>query len=104
MDRNTIKPLRLSASIILALGDEKQQRTTFLMLVRKPHMSFENSLVFPGGACDKEDEAYSNEFHQFAKITAVRELMEETGILLLPPGYALWDLSQLRAKYASRKL
>lgn len=54
------------------------------MLVRKPHMSFENSLVFPGGVCDKEDEIYSGEFAGFAKITAVRELLEETGILLLP--------------------
>lgn len=62
MDSNDIKPLRLSASIILALADAQQYRTTFLMLVRKPHMSFQNSLVFPGGACDKEDEAYSSHF------------------------------------------
>jgi 8-oxo-dGTP pyrophosphatase MutT (NUDIX family) len=38
-------------------------------------MSFENSLVFPGGVCDKEDEIYSGEFAGFAKITAVRELL-----------------------------
>jgi 8-oxo-dGTP pyrophosphatase MutT (NUDIX family) len=104
MEKSAIKPSRLSASIILSLADEEEQKTIFLMLVRKPHMSFENSLVFPGGTCDKEDEAYSNDFHQFAKITAVRELMEETGILLLPPGYDLKDLSQLRAQYATRKL
>lgn len=104
MEKSTIKPLRLSASIILPLGDEEEQKTTFLMLVRKPHMSFENSLVFPGGTCDKEDEAYSNDFKLFAKITAIRELMEETGIMLLPPGYLLKDLCQLRTQYANRKL
>ena len=70
-----IKPLRLSASILLSLGDAYVENNCFLMLVRKPHMSFENSLVFPGGTCDKEDEVYSREFLNFAKITALRELM-----------------------------
>lgn len=45
------------------------------MLIRKPHMSFENSLVFPGGVCEAEDEKFSANFLEFSKITAIRETL-----------------------------
>jgi 8-oxo-dGTP pyrophosphatase MutT (NUDIX family) len=62
MQTKSIKPLRLSASLILSLGDSAEDKNKFLMLIRKPHMSFENSLVFPGGVCDAEDEKMSASF------------------------------------------
>ena len=46
-----LKPLRPAASLILTRGNEPDQIYKYLTIVRKPHISFANSLVFPGGAC-----------------------------------------------------
>ncbi len=60
------------------------------MFKRKSNMSFANLVVFPGGACDKEDIEFSKKvfnddsFQTYSKISAIRELFEETGILLIP--------------------
>jgi 8-oxo-dGTP pyrophosphatase MutT (NUDIX family) len=57
----------------------------YLMMTRKPNMSFANSCVFPGGVCEKEDQATENSsFVEYGKITAIRETLEEAGLLLLP--------------------
>lgn len=57
------------------------------MLKRKSGMSFPNMYAPPGGVCDPEDvtQAVSDDFYEYGKISALRELLEETGILLYPP-------------------
>lgn len=73
-----LKIARTSASLILTLGNNSDNIHKYLTLVRKPHMSFSNSLVFPGGVCEDIDDKYLNskDFHQYSKITAIRETAE----------------------------
>lgn len=68
------------------------------MLVRTAHISFGSMAVFPGGVCDPEDRVYCplKDFENYGKLTAVRELYEETGILLLPPNIDHHQLASRR--------
>lgn len=78
-----VLPLRKSASL-LAMR-ERQGRLEYLMLTRKSTMSFASSCVFPGGVCEKEDrQAEGDTFMDVGRITAIRETLEESGLLLLP--------------------
>ena len=47
------------------------------MLERKPHMSFANSVVFPGGACETKDKECLKDapFIEYAKLTAIRQTL-----------------------------
>ena len=98
-----LRALRKSASLILTLTDDDER---VLMLNRKPHMSFANSFVFPGGACDPQDSQCLEEgasFMEYGKITAIREPLEETGILLVPSNCIIqYTLSHLKELYATR--
>lgn len=69
-----IKLARPAASLILSLGSDSADIHKYLTLVRRPHMSFANALVFPGGVCEDIDDKYlnSNNFHLYSKITAIR--------------------------------
>lgn len=82
-----LSPLRKSSSLILLHSDPQDpslHRT--LLLLRKSTMSFSNSYVFPGGACEDGDRvmAGSGEFGVYGRVTALREFLEETGLLVYP--------------------
>jgi len=78
-----VKPLRKSASMIVLR--ERQGQLEYLMMTRKSTMSFANSCVFPGGVCEAEDQLSQNSsFPDIARVTAIRETLEEAGLLLLP--------------------
>jgi len=53
MQSGDIKKLRQSASLVVTKNSPDCH--TILMLNRKPHMSFSNALVFPGGVCELKD-------------------------------------------------
>ena len=53
-----MKPLRPAASLVINLSDEGKNANRILTLLRKPHMSFANSIVFPGGVTEKIDKKY----------------------------------------------
>ena len=72
---------RLSASVVLLRPSARKQKQNFevLMLKRSPRLnSFASFHVFPGGVVDKADGGLV--------MTALRELFEETGILLCDGG------------------
>ncbi|CAI2302853.1 unnamed protein product [Caenorhabditis sp. 36 PRJEB53466] len=71
---------RSAASIILAC----QSTRRILMLKRGETAKFmPNSMVFPGGVIDKNDAKLGDEW----RIAAVRELFEESGVLLTKNGW-----------------
>ena len=73
--KDQLKTLRPAASLILTRGNNPDELHKYLTIVRKPHLSFANSVVFPGGACDPIDQQYlqGSALEMYAKITAVRE-------------------------------
>ena len=44
-----LKPLRPAASLIFTLANQGKEAHRYLTIIRKPHLSFANSVVFPGG-------------------------------------------------------
>jgi 8-oxo-dGTP pyrophosphatase MutT (NUDIX family) len=57
-----ILPLKESASMILF--ENPSAPSKILMLKRIAKISFGNAVVFPGGACDKEDKEFTKKYVQ----------------------------------------
>lgn len=88
-------PRKSASLVIFSHKPSKIPDYEVLLLKRKGTMSFANSLAFPGGVCEKNDESIfldlvKNQsdlekqiFHSSKKITAIRETFEETGIFLV---------------------
>ena len=60
---SALKPLRPAASLIFTFGTQGVQAHQYLTIVRKPHLSFANSVVFPGGVCEPIDDQHLKSKH-----------------------------------------
>jgi 8-oxo-dGTP pyrophosphatase MutT (NUDIX family) len=62
-------------------------------------------LVFPGGVCEDIDDKYlkSGKFEVFSRITAIRETVEETGVLILPPKVRFERVKEFKEYYRKKE-
>lgn len=86
-------PEPIPAATLILLRPGRASAPDILMMERSPDMAFAaGALVFPGGRIDPQDEDLGRGFPQpdaAARIAAIRETIEETGIapgLVPPPG------------------
>jgi 8-oxo-dGTP pyrophosphatase MutT (NUDIX family) len=96
---------RLAATVIL-MRDQPAAAPEILMMQRADTMVFAaGALVFPGGAIDSQDEVLARSMARHlsvdeatARIAAIRETLEESGIGIgFPDGFLAADLGAMRA-------
>jgi 8-oxo-dGTP pyrophosphatase MutT (NUDIX family) len=80
MDRDT--PVRPAATVVL-LRDASEGLET-LLLHRSREITFGGAWAFPGGRVDDQDRTGVDGDQAVARIAAVRETCEETGLILSP--------------------
>lgn len=99
-------PPAIPAATLVLMRDRVGAAPEILMTERHAEMAFAaGALVFPGGRIDPEDEAAAEGFPGFpdaaARIAAIRETIEETGILpAVTPAASDEDAAAVRAALA----
>ncbi|MGQ0661192.1 NUDIX domain-containing protein [Sphingosinicella sp.] len=106
MDEAEPLPPAIPAATLILMRDRADGAPEILMTERHAEMAFAaGALVFPGGRIDPEDEAAAAGFPTFAdaaaRIAAIRETIEETGILpAVSPAASDEDAAIVRAALA----
>ncbi|MGZ8335021.1 MAG: NUDIX domain-containing protein [Allosphingosinicella sp.] len=99
-------PPAIPAATLVLMREREEGPPEILMTERHSGMAFAaGALVFPGGRIDPEDEAAAAEFPGFAdaaaRIAAIRETIEETGIVpAVAPVASDEDAAMVRADLA----
>jgi 8-oxo-dGTP pyrophosphatase MutT (NUDIX family) len=99
-------PPAIPAATLVLMRDRADGPPEILMTERHADMAFAaGALVFPGGRIDPEDEAAAASFPAFvdaaARIAAIRETIEETGLLpAVTPAASDEDAAVVRAELA----
>jgi 8-oxo-dGTP pyrophosphatase MutT (NUDIX family) len=107
MDDAKPLPPAIPAATLILMRDRVGAPPEILMTERHADMAFAaGALVFPGGRIDPEDEAAAVAFPGFAdaaaRIGAIRETIEETGIVpAVTPAASVEDAAAVRAELAS---
>lgn len=103
MDDSEPLPPAIPAATLVLMRDRVGAPPEILMTERHADMAFAaGALVFPGGRVDAEDEAAAVDFPVFpdaaARIAAIRETIEETGIVpAVTPAASDEDAAAIRA-------
>lgn len=98
------EPIPAATLILMRPGPAAEAPPELLMIERASHMAFAaGALVFPGGRIDPDDHVAATALRDAgedapARIAAIRETIEETG---LAPALAGADASEIRARLAS---
>ena len=106
MDDAEPLPPAIPAATLVLMRDREHGPPEILMTERHSEMVFAaGALVFPGGRIDPQDEAAAAEFPGFidaeARIAAIRETIEETGIVpAVAPVASDEDAAMVRAELA----
>jgi 8-oxo-dGTP pyrophosphatase MutT (NUDIX family) len=107
IDESEPLPPAIPAATLILMRDRPGAPPEILMTERHADMAFAaGALVFPGGRIDPEDEDAAAEFPTFAdaaaRIAAIRETIEETGLLTaVSPAASDEDAALVRAALAS---
>lgn len=107
IDESEPLPPAIPAATLVLMRDRSDAPPEILMTERHAEMAFAaGALVFPGGRVDPEDEEAAVAFPAFpdaaARIAAIRETIEETGIVpAVTPAASDEDAAFVRAELAS---
>lgn len=107
MDDSKPLPPAIPAATLILMRDRANGPPEILMTERHADMAFAaGALVFPGGRIDPEDETDAAAYPGFpdaaARIAAIRETIEETGILpAVTPVASDEDAEMVRAAFAT---
>ncbi len=86
---------RIATAVLLTHGEDPQ-REVYLVKRSSQLKAFAGQWAFPGGTVDAIDEQHAGSQHHTLLRCAMREILEETGLLLMPDAHPPADLTTIR--------